>query len=84
MHFSLFELSTRKNIQDILYNEIEKNLNDTNEINEAVLEKMIYLKAFVKEVFRFHPVVVILGRETIQDMVLNGYRVPKGVRFIFI
>ena len=52
MHFALYELGTRKEIQNFILNEIETNVKESEPITETVLDKMLYLKVFVKEVFR--------------------------------
>ncbi|KAL3265687.1 hypothetical protein HHI36_009890 [Cryptolaemus montrouzieri] len=44
---------------------------------------MVYLKAFVKEVFRMYSTVIGNGRTLQEDMVIQGYHVPKGVQVVF-
>lgn len=39
---------------------------------------MPYLRACIKEVSRLHPVVIGHLRKVNQDMVLQGYQIPKG------
>jgi hypothetical protein len=49
----LYELGTRSNIQNKLYDEIKQNLANGDNLNEDTLSKLHYLKAFVKETLRF-------------------------------
>ena len=44
------------------------------------MKNMPYLRAVIKESIRLYPAVVGNARKTGQDIVLQGYRVPKGVK----
>lgn len=49
----LYQLATRPEQQDLLYNELKRILPDQNEpLDCDKLDQMVYMKAFVKEVFR--------------------------------
>lgn len=106
MHLALFKLGTEKSIQDNMFAEIKRYLKPGNPVDESVLEKAKYTKAFLKEVLRlnffnswivffffnlylvflnvrYYPIVLGFGRVVKQDMILNGYKIPKGV-FIYL
>lgn len=44
-----------------------------------VLNHVPYMRACIKEALRLNPVVFMTIRAAGQDIVLNGYQVPKGV-----
>lgn len=44
-----------------------------------ILAKAPYARAVLKEVFRMNPISVGVGRIATQDLVLQGFLIPKGV-----
>ena len=52
MHFSLFKLGSNKEFRDELHSEVNGLLKPGQIVDEEILSKMKYLKAFVKEVLR--------------------------------
>lgn len=49
----LYQLATREKEQDLLYEELKRILPDPNTpLDCDKLDQMVYMKAFVKEVFR--------------------------------
>ncbi|KAJ8940457.1 hypothetical protein NQ318_007158, partial [Aromia moschata] len=80
----LYQLATRPEQQDKLYEELKRVLPDPNEpLDSKKLDKMLFLKAFVKEVFRVYSTVIGNGRTLQEDTVILGYKVPKGVQVVF-
>ncbi|KAJ8912880.1 hypothetical protein NQ315_011203 [Exocentrus adspersus] len=80
----LYQLATRPEQQEKLYQELKKIIPDPNVALDAQkLDQMVFLKAFIKEVFRVYSTVIGNGRTLQEDMVLLGYRVPKGVQVVF-
>lgn len=55
----------------------------TSPITAETLRNAIYTKAVIKETFRLNPISVGIGRILQTDVVLSGYRVPKGVVYFF-
>lgn len=49
-----------------------------SELRENHLNSMPYLRACLKESLRLHPLAVGNARAQANDVVLSGYRVPKG------
>lgn len=48
-------------------------------ITAETLKNATYTKAVIKETLRLNPISVGIGRILQTDVILNGYRVPKGV-----
>ncbi|XP_007017404.2 PREDICTED: cytochrome P450 CYP82D47 [Theobroma cacao] len=52
-------------------------------VNEADIDKLVYLQAIVKESLRLYPAGPLSGaREFTEDCTIGGYHVPKGTRLI--
>ncbi|KAJ8973417.1 hypothetical protein NQ317_016700 [Molorchus minor] len=80
----LYQLATRPEEQEKLYRELKRILPDPDEpLDSKKLDQMVFLKAFVKEVFRVYSTVIGNGRTLQEDMVILGYRVPKGIQVVF-
>ncbi|XP_047027668.1 probable cytochrome P450 49a1 isoform X1 [Helicoverpa zea] len=78
----LYQLSLRPSVQERLYEEISKVLQD-RPMKPGDVNQMPYLKACVKEVLRMYPVVIGNGRQLTKDTVICGYNIPKGTQVIF-
>ncbi|XP_049783975.1 probable cytochrome P450 CYP44 isoform X3 [Schistocerca cancellata] len=76
--YNLYCLATNPEVQDKAYREIESVLKETDEITVDVLNKLPYIKAIVKETFRFYPIGTEVSRIIQKDLILSGYHVPKG------
>ncbi|XP_075148685.1 cytochrome P450 CYP12A2-like [Haematobia irritans] len=67
--------------QDRLRQEIMKILPEKNsEFNEESMKHIPYLRACIKEALRVYPITVGNTRIVANDVVLSGYRVPKGTQ----
>lgn len=76
----LYFLGKNKEVQEKLFNEIKELLpNKNTPITAEILKNAKYLKATVKELLRFSPILVGLVRDTTKEMVIGGYKIPKGV-----
>ena len=49
-----------------------------SEFQEESLKHIPYLRACIKESLRLYPITLGMAREVANDVVLSGYRVPKG------
>lgn len=68
-----------RRIQD----ELDTNIGKERSVEEADINKLIYLQAVVKETLRLHragPLAV--PHEAIEDCTINGYHIQKGTRVI--
>ncbi|GLV35346.1 Cytochrome P450 301a1 [Carabus blaptoides fortunei] len=80
----LYQLATRPAEQEKLHSELARILPDPNTpLTTKLLDQMVYLKAFVKEVFRMYSTVIGNGRTLQTDMIICGYHIPKGIQVIF-
>uniref|UniRef100_A0A2N9HL37 Cytochrome P450 n=1 Tax=Fagus sylvatica TaxID=28930 RepID=A0A2N9HL37_FAGSY len=71
-------------IQEKLFVEIKGVVGDReNEVKEEDLNKMPYLKAVVLEGLRRHPPAHLVPHAVTEDVVLDGYLVPKNAVLIF-
>lgn len=78
--YSLFNLGHNPSIQDELYEEITNIVGSDvqSDIELEQLNRMVLLDAVVKETLRMFPSVPVIIRETNEDLVVNGYTVPKN------
>ena len=77
----MYYLATNKDAQSKLREEIMRLVPDKRMfIDKTMLDQCQYLKAVLKETMRLAPVAIATLRAAGKDMVLSGYRIPKGVR----
>ncbi|KAF5274300.1 hypothetical protein FQR65_LT04418 [Abscondita terminalis] len=80
----LYQLATRPEQQEKVYQELKRIIPDPNTpLDVKLLDEMVFLKAFVKEVFRVYSTVIGNGRTLQKDTVIMGYNIPKGVQVVF-
>lgn len=80
----LYQVATRPEEQQKIYEELKRVIPDENTpITIQLLDQCVYLKAFVKEVFRVYSTVIGNGRTLQEDTVISGYRIPKGIQVVF-
>lgn len=76
----MYYLAKNTNVQEKLRSEaIDLLKDDTSPITAETLKNATYTKAVLKETFRMNPISVGIGRILQTDVVLSGYRVPRGV-----
>ena len=78
MLFNLYELARNPEAQTIIYDEIVSLAGKTGDLTADHINKMVYIKAFVKETFRRWPNGTEVSRYTDKPMVLSGYEIPAG------
>ena len=76
--FNLYCLATLPEVQEKVFQEIEREIPADEPITTSSLANLPYLKAFVKETFRLWPNGTEVSRYCEQDLVLSGYQVPAG------
>ena len=80
MIWAMTELIRHPKVMKKLQQEIRVTLGDNKEkITEQDLEKVHYLKLVIQETFRLHPPApLLLPRETMSDIKIQGYNIPKN------
>lgn len=76
------ELIRHPRIMKQLQEEIKSVVGVNEIIEETDLTKFKYLDMVIKETFRLHPVVPLNIRESMEDIVINGYYIPKKSRVL--
>lgn len=80
----LYQLATRPEEQEKIYRELVEILPDPLvPLTSKHLDQIVYMKGFIREVFRMYSTVIGNGRTMQQDTVICGYKVPKGVQVVF-
>jgi cytochrome P450 family 12 len=80
LSFTLYNLAKHPDKQEILRQEILKILPTKDSVLDVKsLDNVPYLRAVIKESFRIYPVTNGNLRRLKQDVVLQGYQIPKGV-----
>ena len=78
-------MARNRDVQEKLFGEAWKIIMTKNDvITPDSLKGAVYTKAVIKETFRLNPISVGVGRILQNDVVLNGYHVPKGVSFFIL
>ncbi|XP_014662612.1 PREDICTED: probable cytochrome P450 CYP44 [Priapulus caudatus] len=75
---NLYCLAANPEVQDKVFKEVSKVVPKEGPITTAMLGKLTYLKACVKEAFRFFPVGTEVSRIPQKDFVVGGYHIPAG------
>ncbi|XP_020289408.1 cytochrome P450 302a1, mitochondrial isoform X2 [Pseudomyrmex gracilis] len=79
MGFALYHLGRNVEAQERLRSEAATLLSDpASAITTETLRNASYTKAVIKETFRMNPISVGIGRILQTDVILSGYRVPRG------
>ena len=74
--FTLYLLTTHPEIEQRVRQELEEVLGD-RPITVADLDKLTYLEQVLKEAMRLYPVTAVVGRQAIENVEINGDRIPK-------
>ncbi|CAD7077464.1 unnamed protein product [Hermetia illucens] len=79
----LFTLAKNPDKQEILRNELRKILPEKDSpLTPQSMSNLPYFRACIKESLRILPVVNGNARRTGQDLVLKGYKIPKGTQVL--
>ncbi|CRL02886.1 CLUMA_CG015847, isoform A [Clunio marinus] len=80
---TLYCLASNPDKQEILRKEVLKILPEKkSKLTTQSLSSIPYLRAVIKEAIRLHPPFNGNLRETVQDMVIQGYQIPKGTNLV--
>ncbi|XP_060598310.1 probable cytochrome P450 CYP44 [Ruditapes philippinarum] len=75
---NLYCLGRYQDAQEKVYQEIQRVVPPGSQITAEIINKMSYLKAFVKEAFRFFPIGLDVARIPQQNLSIGGYQIPAG------
>ncbi|KAK9078749.1 hypothetical protein SSX86_002807 [Deinandra increscens subsp. villosa] len=80
--WSISELIRHPRVMNKLQQEVAEVAQGRSMIYENDLEKMVYLKATIKETFRLYPPIPLIPRESMQDVKVMEYDIPAGTQTI--
>ncbi|KAL1363812.1 cytochrome P450 71AP13 [Arachis hypogaea] len=82
LDWGMTELLMNPQIMKRAQKEIRDIMGERKVILESDVHQFHYMKAIIKEVFRLHPPVpVLVPRESMEDIVLEGFEIPARTRF---
>nr|AVL92818.1 CYP450 [Locusta migratoria] len=80
----LYQLSQHPGQQERLHREVASELPPADQpVSAHHLDRLVYLKACIKETLRLYPVVIGNGRCLTRNTVIAGYQIPKGTQVVF-
>ncbi|KAK4394863.1 cytochrome [Sesamum angolense] len=83
LEWAMTELLQHPSVMKKLQTEVREIVKDKQDITENDLEKMLYLKAVIKETLRFHtPVPLLAPRVARKDVKIMGYDISAGTMVI--
>ncbi|KAI9192924.1 cytochrome P450 [Polychytrium aggregatum] len=78
----LYDLCQRPHICDRIRQELREVLGNDRPLSWEDISSLIYLDACVKETFRLHPIVCMLGRIATEPVTVLGRTFPPGARLV--
>ncbi|KAJ7956139.1 Cytochrome P450 [Quillaja saponaria] len=82
LDWGMTELLMNPQVMQRAQMEVRSTLGDRRIVSESDLPQLQYMKAVIKEIFRLHPPVPLLvPRESIEDVVIDGHEIPAKTRF---
>ncbi|XP_075904535.1 cholesterol 24-hydroxylase-like [Nelusetta ayraudi] len=81
--FCIMELGRHPDILEKAKKEVDEVIGMKQEISYEDLSQLVYLSQVLKETLRLYPPATGTTREVVEDIDINGMRVPKGGTFIF-
>ncbi|XP_047402230.1 cytochrome P450 27C1 isoform X2 [Sciurus carolinensis] len=82
LSWAVYLLARHPEVQQMVYQEIVKNLGERHVPTAADVPKVPLVRALLKETLRLFPVLPGNGRVTQEDLVIGGYLIPKGVSLV--
>lgn len=80
IEWCLSELLRHPKTMSRLQKELDNIVGKQRMVEETDLNKLTYLDMVIKESFRLHPVGALLLHESMEDIIINGYYIPKKSR----
>ena len=83
IEWTISELLRHPRVMKLVQDELERVIGVNRMVEETDLANLTYLSMVIKESFRLHPVAPLLvPRESMEDVEINGYYIPKKSRVI--
>ncbi|EYU25445.1 hypothetical protein MIMGU_mgv1a018354mg [Erythranthe guttata] len=83
VEWAMTELLSNPEIMSKARNELRTVIGENKQVEESDISKLPYLRAVVKETFRFHPVVLFLiPHKANANVEMNGYIIPKDAQIL--
>lgn len=81
LDWAMTELMMNPMAMEKAQNEVRGVLGERRVVLESDLHNLQYMKAIIKEVFRLHsPAPVLVPRESMEDVTIDGYKIPAKTR----
>ncbi|KAJ6672321.1 CYTOCHROME P450 FAMILY 71 PROTEIN [Salix viminalis] len=81
LDWAMTELIMNPNAMEKAQDEVRGVVGDRKVVQESDLPRLNYMKAVIKEIFRLHPPSpVLLPRESLEDVIIDGYNIPAKTR----
>ena len=76
---NMYNLAKYPDKQETLYQDIMTHAPPDETLSQDAITKMTYMKAVMKETFRYNPLGVGNARILSKDLHVNGFKIPKKV-----
>ncbi len=76
--FTMYLISQHPEVAQELVTEIDKALAGDNTLTLETLAQMTYLEQVIKESMRLLPITAVVSRTVLEDVMIDGYRIPKN------
>lgn len=81
LDWGMTELLMNPQVMEKAQKEVRSILGERRVVAESDLHQLQYMRAVIKEIFRLHPPVPLLvPRESMEDVILEGYKIPAKTR----
>ncbi|KAG2678708.1 hypothetical protein I3760_11G015000 [Carya illinoinensis] len=82
LDWGMTELIMNPKVMERAQAEVRSVVGDREVVLQSHLPQLHYIKAVIKEIFRLHPPApVLLPRESMEDISIDGYNIPSKTRF---
>ncbi|KAE9604296.1 putative premnaspirodiene oxygenase [Lupinus albus] len=76
------ELLMNPEVMEKAQREVRITVKERRVVAESDLHQLQYMRAVIKEVLRLHPPAPIVPRESMEDIILEGYKIPVKTRVL--
>ncbi|XP_027336594.1 cytochrome P450 71A1-like isoform X2 [Abrus precatorius] len=82
LDWAMTELLMNPKVMEKAQKEVRSVLGERKVVEENDLHQLEYMRVIIKETFRLHPAVpMLVPRESMEDVVIEGYKIPAKTRF---